>query len=317
MATILEKLPLRARVLVIRLRSLGDCVLTTPALALLKECRPDLRVGVVVEPRFAAIFEEIPVVEDILVPSWTAAARWGAKLCLNLHGGTRSMALTAASSAPLRSGFVHFRGGALYNVRIPRAQEILGEERTVHTAEHLASAVFYLGVPRRPIPRALLAAKLERRAQPYAVIHPMASEPGKTWPAGRFFEVARHLEVECGIEPVFLGGPGESVEPFRRHALSVGQPLAKVKALIAGAALFAGNDSGPAHIAAAFGVPSLVLFGPSNPEIWGPWQTEAVVLHSPQGLDQVSSGQVIEALNRLLERRSATPAATGRDRGGE
>src|SRR5579872_3423931 len=56
-ANLLERLPSGSRIAVIRLRSLGDCVLTTPALALLKQHRPDLKISVIVEPRFAAIFE--------------------------------------------------------------------------------------------------------------------------------------------------------------------------------------------------------------------------------------------------------------------
>ena len=69
----LNTLPENARVAVIRLRSLGDCVLTTPALALLKKARPDLRVAVVVEPRFAPVFEDNPDISDLLNPSPAAS----------------------------------------------------------------------------------------------------------------------------------------------------------------------------------------------------------------------------------------------------
>ena len=54
------------------------------------------------------------------------------------------MRLTVASMGPIRAGFGHHAWSFLYNARIPRAQEILGEERAVHTAEHLASAMFWL-----------------------------------------------------------------------------------------------------------------------------------------------------------------------------
>ncbi len=60
MANLLERLPSGSRIAVIRLRSLGDCVLTTPALALLKRYRPDLNITVVVEPRFKSVFEDNP-----------------------------------------------------------------------------------------------------------------------------------------------------------------------------------------------------------------------------------------------------------------
>ncbi len=77
---------------VIRLRSLGDCVLTTPAIELLKGWRPDLKIGVVVEERFAAVFEGNPSVSTILSPKYGEMLAWRPTLSLNLHGGTRSHA---------------------------------------------------------------------------------------------------------------------------------------------------------------------------------------------------------------------------------
>lgn len=141
---------------ILRLRSLGDCVLSTPGLEILKRSRPDLRLAVMVEDRFRAVFEGNPDVDEILPPALGALRRWRPILCLNLHGGGRSAWMTALSEARYRAGFGHFRYQAVYNVRIPRAQEILGVERKVHTAEHLASAVFYLGAPITEIPRAKL-----------------------------------------------------------------------------------------------------------------------------------------------------------------
>src|SRR5213078_3950103 len=99
MGTVLERLPDRARVAVVRLRSLGDCVLTTPALDILKLSRPDLRISIIVEERFAPIFEGNDSVDDILAPGIPALRNWRPQLCLNLHGGSRSAALTAASGA--------------------------------------------------------------------------------------------------------------------------------------------------------------------------------------------------------------------------
>lgn len=304
MANLLERLPEKARIVVIRLRSLGDCVLTTPALHLLKCARPDLHVTVVVEDAFAAVFEHNPDVDRIMGPNAADVAQARPHLVLNLHGGNRSAQLTFASRARLRAGFAHFRFRAIYNVRIPRAQEILGVERKVHTAEHLASAMFYLGVTPGEIPRARLFTdngKSERRkpVPPYVVIHPVASAPEKTWPADRFLDVANHLERECGLAPMFIAGPGEDMEPFRRYRILRGAPLAQIKSLLSGAAMFVGNDSGPAHMAAAFGVRSVVLFGPSDREVWAPWKTDAVALQSPE-IGGITVDQVTEALSGLL-----------------
>jgi len=288
-------------VLVIRLRSMGDCVLTTPALALLKRHRPDLRLAVAVEERFAPVFEDNPDIERLLAPEPRAMVGWHPRLCLNLHGGPRSAWLTAASLARWRAGFAHFRHRWLYNVRIPTAQQILGVKRKVHTAEHIASAVFHLGVPRQEIPRARLFAHAPGRVVegPYAVIHPLASAPGKTWPAERFLGIARRLREEWDLETVFIGGPGEDLGAFAPHRCLVGAPLGELKALLAGAALFIGNDSGPAHMAAAFGLPVLVIFGDSDWEVWRPWKTVSEVIVARGGIESVSEAEVFGALLRL------------------
>ncbi|HET8550100.1 MAG TPA: glycosyltransferase family 9 protein [Bryobacteraceae bacterium] len=280
----------------IRLRSLGDCVLTTPALEILKQSRPDLKLGVVVEDRFAEVFEGNPDVDGILSPRLGQLTMWRPLLCLNLHGGTRSMALTRASGARFRAGFGHHRGSCMYNVRIPRAQEILGVERKVHTAEHLASAVFFLGAERRSIPRARLFAERERAARPYAVLHPFATAAEKAWPPARFLELARALEAD--LEPVFIAGPDDDAAAAGQYRVER-RSLGGLKSLLAGATLFVGNDSGPAHMAAALGVPVVVLYGPSDPVIWAPWQVESEVITSPEGLDRVPVDRVTRAVEQL------------------
>jgi len=294
-APVLERLPNRARVAVIRLRSLGDCVLTTPALDILKHGRPDLRVAVVVEDRFAPVFEGNDAVETLLPPRIPELRSWRPDLCLNLHGGSRSAALTAASGAKIRAGFAHFRIQLPYTVKIPTAQQILHVDRVVHTAEHLASAMFYLGAPRMDIPRARLCGVKRPNSKPYAVIHPIASQPGKTWPAERFLAVAAQLDME----PVFIAGPGEDLAAFKKYRTLAGAPLAEIKNLLANATLFLGNDSGPAHMAAALGLPVVVLFGSSNLDVWRPWKTCSEALSSLNGIAAISVEQVLTALARL------------------
>ncbi len=258
MSTVLQRLPPGARIAVIRLRSLGDCVLTTPAISLLKQFRPDLQIAVVAEDAFAPVFSGNPDIDRILAPKISEVSRFRPHLALNLHGGGTSARLTLLARAGLRAGFAHFRFGPIYNIRIPRAQAILKIERTVHTAEHLASAMFFLGVPQREIPRASLFAT----------------------------PVPRH-------------GPGGSLVAFDRYRCVRGATLEEVKSLLAGAALFVGNDSGPAHMAAAFGLPVVVLFGASDPAIWGPWQTASAVMTSHQGINSIQVSKVVEAIDTM------------------
>ena len=286
---------------ILRLRSLGDCVLTTPAIEILKRYRPDLRLAVVVEDRFRDLFTGNPDVDEILPPEGRVVRRFRPRVCLNLHGGTRSAWLTASSGASLRAGFAHFRHQFLYNVRIPRAQEILGAERKVHTAEHLASAVFYLGAPQGEIPRAKLAADTTGPAAGKAgcaTIHPFGAAPAKCWRADGFLTVAEFLRG-AGIEPVFIGAAADDLSPFRSYRCISGAPLRDVKGLLNRSSLFIGNDSGPAHMAAAFGIPVVVIFGPSDPAIWGPWRTASEIVRSPDGIQGVEPAQVVDALARL------------------
>ena len=283
----------------IRLRSLGDCILSTPAIHLLKRARPDLEIAVVVEERFAAVFEGNPDIAAVLMPAAGAIRGFAPALCVNLHGGTRSARLTLLSGARVRAGFDIFKPGWIYNVAIPTAQETLGVTRRVHTAEHMASAMFYMGVPVGEVPRARMFAPAGRSmhapAGAYAVIHPFAATPEKTWPAASFIEVAKGL----GMETVFIGGPGDDFSPFRGMRTVSGAPLSEVARLLRDSALFIGNDSGPAHVAAAFGVPEVVIFGPSDSEIWAPWRTAASVLKAQGSIAEITVAQAL-AETRLV-----------------
>ena len=339
--TVLSQLPSGATVVVIRLRSLGDTVLATPALALLKQARPDLRIVVVLEPIYRELLNGNPDVSQVLGsdrtrPLWRlrmlrAIRAERPTLCLNLHGGSTSAWWTAFSGARFRAGFGHFSMQFAYNVPIPRAQTILRRDPRdpVHTAEHHASAMFYLGVPAAEVPRAVLPAEPRPSEKPYAVFHVTAAYFTKQWPADHFRETAEFVRDQCGLEPVILAGPGEEAifEPFTGFRCAGGLPLDELKSLLAGAGLFVGNDSGPAHIAAAFGVPSVVIFGSSNSAVWRPWRTPSAVVETawdckpcpgdrcytyeePRCILSVTTSQVEAAIRGLLP--EVTSASAGR-----
>jgi len=304
-ASILPNLHHQARILVVRLRSIGDTVLLTPALQLLKEWRPDLRVSVVVQARFRPLLEGNPDVEELLDPGegkgWRKiASRIRAvgelrkrefSLCVNLHGGPTSTFLARSSGARWRAGFHHYRALSVYNIVIPDARTIL-DRPTLHTAEHQASAFFWLGLCQQPVPPARLwiaphcrmwwEAERERlgisRNQEYAIIHPAALYATKQWAAENFAQVGAALERLAAIVPVYSCGPGESavLDAVKRAAAAPirrlqDASLGRFAAALSGARLFVGNDSGPAHMAAALERPSVVIFGSSSSLIWGPW----------------------------------------------
>jgi ADP-heptose:LPS heptosyltransferase len=193
-------------------------------------------------------------------------------------------------------------------VEIPRAQEILGVERTVHTAEHLASAMFHLGVPIGDVPRSSLFAGQRPVAGPYAVIHATAAASYKTWRPEGFLAVAENLERNQGLEPIFIGAGNDDLRPFSRWRVVAGAPLGHIKSLMAGASIFVGNDSGPAHIACAFGIPVVVLFGRlEHQAIWAPWKPLAArTLASPGGISGIEAGEVIAAVEELCNARRSS-----------
>ena len=300
---LLERVPANGRVGIVRLRSLGDAVLSTPAIHLLKAARPDLQIAVVIEDRFAEVYAGNPDIDAILPPGVRVLRQFRPDLCLNLHGGPVSARLTALSGAKWRAGFAHYANLWAYNVQIPTAQQILGLERKVHTAEHLASAMFFLGVPRREIPRARLfttPGALPGLLPQYAVIHPTASHPSKAWPSPFFLNIAKHLKRTQNLQSIFIGGPSEDLSPFQIWPTFSNAPLNQVKRVLQGATLFIGNDSGPAHMAAAFGVPVVVLFGPSDEVTWAPWRTSGEALAARGPIHNIAEAQVRQALDRLL-----------------
>ena len=214
--TVLEQLPKGSRVAIIRLRSLGDCVLTTPALACSKRSRPDLDIAVVGRRALPASIREQSLYQPDPSAQLARSAQIQPELCINLHGGPRSQWMTALSGARWRAGFAHHSTTLAYNLKIPRAQRILGVNRTVHTAEHLASSLFALGRPAAGCSTSVLAREIARPGHATRCcihLHP----PRKSVDAKRFCEVARYLKL-WNIHPVFLAAPQDDITPSRATA---------------------------------------------------------------------------------------------------
>ena len=297
-AKLLEDVPRGERILVIRLRPLGDMVLLTPALAALHEWRPDLQITVLAEPWVAAVLEGNPAVSEIqlhrgFLSTVAAIRRRKFSIVYNQHGGPTSALLTAMSGAPHRVCWVDRQFSWAYNVEVAGPAAFYGRE-DVHTVEQRMTQFYATGLPQGLIPKAAvcppamareavrrrLAAKGIGESGKYAVVRPGATHPGKRWAAENFGAVARWLR-EKGIPTVVNLGPGD--EEIRAQIQEVagdsvpiveGLTLEELMALLEGARLLVGNDCGPTHIAAAAGVPIVVIFGGSNPAHWRPWRTE-------------------------------------------
>ncbi len=303
--SLLQDLPHGSRVLIVRLRSLGDLVLETPAIAAIHAWRPDLQIEILVERRFAGVFEGNPAVSNVIFSARfneTAGElrRRRFPVAFNQHGGPRSALLTLASRSGHRVGWKGFQFSFAYNVRVPDAKEFYGKP-VVHAVEHRMSQFYWTGLPRGPIPRAQVfpqADAIERVSgilsregvgpgKSYAVLQPGARLPGMRWPAQKFAEIAGWLRTQHGITSVVNVSSADAEIAFDiRNVLQkvavIPDPLniRELIALIAGSRLLVGNDSGPVHLAAATGMPSVVIYGSTNPAQWHPWQTEYRAVHT-------------------------------------
>jgi heptosyltransferase III len=323
-ATLLPSLPQGAEILIIRLRSLGDLVLETPAIAALHSWRPDLRISVLVEPRFAAVLEGNPAIAGL--PSSDSSVIKTARglrkrrfpIVFNQHGGPRSAILTGFSGAQWRVGWAGYQYSFMYNVRVPDAKEFYGMD-AVHTVEHRISQFYLTGLPRGTIPNARvfpqpdavksLVRKLAEKGitpgAPYAVLQPGARLAEMRWPVARFAEIARWLREKHGIASVVNLGARDGeisadVHGEMRNCAVIPKPPLDVRelmALIDGSRIFIGNDSGPAHLAAALQRPSVVIFSVTDPVQWRPWQARHRIVQTGASFDHPRGDKGIVAGN--------------------
>jgi predicted lipopolysaccharide heptosyltransferase III len=288
------------RVLVVRLRSVGDTVLATPTLYALRRFLPAARIDVLLEDWVAPLLEGSPDVDHVItVRRKSSASRFAVArelraarydVAFNLHGGSTAALLTRASGARHRVGYETYAYAALHNHTAPHPSTLWRKE-TTHSVEQQLGLPGWTGVPvtDRPATRlAVTAAASARVAErlrraglhdnaPFALIHPAAAFDSKTWAAENFARVVEHLAAR-GLSAVAVAGPGEE-SVLRRVSENSRAPLVafndlslpEVTALAARSILFVGNDSGIAHIASAVSVPSVVVFGSSNVAHWRPW----------------------------------------------
>lgn len=286
------------RVLVVRLRSIGDTVLATPSLFALKRFLPEAQVDILVEDWVAPLLTDHPHIDNVVVlerGGFMTRARVARELraerydvVYNLHGGTTATFLTRASGARHRVGFKTYQYANLHTTLAPSPLLLWGQQKT-HSVEQQLALLGWTGVPVSDKPRTQLGispgavesvnqqlANAGLGDRQIALIHPAAAFETKRWATENFARVAEFV-AERGLAPVAIAAPHESqiVNDLLGEAsvkiLSLDLSLPEVTALALRSKLFIGNDSGIAHIAAAVGTPSVVVFGSSNVAHWRPW----------------------------------------------
>ena len=288
------------KVLVVRLRSIGDTVLATPSLFALKRFLPNAQVDILVEDWVAPVLDNHPHIDNVIVlepRGLMARARVARELraanydvVYNLHGGTTATFLTRATGARHRVGFKSYQYGQLHNHQAP-SPLLIWEQQKTHSVEQQLALLGWTGVPVTDRPRTSLgispraAETVERLLneaglgkQNIAVIHPAAAFATKQWAVEKFAQVVEFLAAR-GFTSVAVAASNEQalLEQLRSgtsaKVVTLALSLPEVTALAARSQLFVGNDSGIAHIAAAVGTPSVVVFGSSNIAHWRPWNT--------------------------------------------
>jgi predicted lipopolysaccharide heptosyltransferase III len=287
------------RVLVVRLRSIGDTVLATPSLIALKRFLPHARIDVLLEDWVAPVLDGFPHIDDVITlerKSTASRVRVARELrarryqvVYNLHGGTTATLLTRATGAEHRVGYRAYQYARLHNALSPTSAELWGRQPT-HSVEQQLALLGWTGVPVTDRPAtelsvtetasAAIASRLQASGlldKEFAVIHPAAAFATKQWSAANFGHVAARLAKQ-GLSVVGIATPNESSIIAELNGYADGQVsaftdlnLPEITALLARARLFVGNDSGIAHIAAAVQAPSVVIFGSSNRAHWRPW----------------------------------------------
>jgi heptosyltransferase-3 len=287
------------RVLVVRLRSIGDTVLATPSLHALRRFLPEARVDILLEDWVAPLLEGSSEVDRVLtVERGSKSSRLRSARMIraekydvvyNLHGGSTAALLTRATGARHRVGYAAYRYASLHNHTAPPSSALWGREKT-HSAEQQLALLGWTGVPVTDRPASRLpvtpeaAARVSSRlrqagleGRDFALIHPAAAFDTKTWAAENFARVVEHLAAR-GLASVAVAGPSEGkvIEELRGHTRAAlvsftDLSLPEMTALASLSRLFVGNDSGVAHVAAAVSVPQVVVFGSSNVAHWSPW----------------------------------------------
>jgi lipopolysaccharide heptosyltransferase II len=282
------------RVLVVKLRSIGDTVLATPSLFALRRFLPNAQIDILLEEWVAQLLEGSDLVDNVLTIGDSTSSRLstarelrrqGYDVVFNLHGGTTATFLVRATGAPHRVGFSHYQYSFLYNHLLSSAADFWNKEH-VHSAEQQLALIGSTKVMVDDRPKGGLkvtdkgqtarVSEWHKRGN-YTLLHPATAFFTKQWPAEKYAEVAEYL-FEKGLFAIAVGSSGESAvldEVVRTAKVPVTTfddlTLPEITALASRARLFVGNDSGIAHIAAAVNTPSVVVFGSSNREHWRPW----------------------------------------------
>lgn len=333
------------RFLICRLSAVGDTVHTLPLARLIKQRWPHAFVAWVVEKGPAPLVQSCPAVDETIVvpkgflrsPGKLVQIRRRLRalridIALDPQSLSKSATLAWISGARRRIGFTRPIGRELapwLNSQLVRPRETHVVRRYLEVLRpfgiQVSSDDIAWNLPRHAgsehaVNEFLSVAKL---SGDFAVLNPGAGWDSKVWPAERYAAVASGLSIPCVI--VWAGNKERAwAESIARdsHGKAIVAPatsLLELTELVRQSRLFLGSDTGPLHLAAAVGTPCVAMYGPTNPDICGPYGSGHIVLGSPEqhpisrkaagsvseAMLQITPEQVLTACHRILSQKLA------------
>jgi heptosyltransferase-3 len=280
-------LPEHPRILVIALRRIGDVLLTTPLIRSLRRAWPDARIEALVFADTAGILAGNPDLDGIVTmpprSSLTQSLALAARLFKRYHLAVSTQSGDRPTFFALLAGRTHAGPvdagprGALRRALLGRS---VGAGAPLHRVEdnlRLAGALGIAAIADIVLPQGRLPDAAP--AEPYAVIHAAPMFRYKQWTQAGWRELAAALAAR-GLDVVATGGPHPDERAYLDELwrdqpaivrLDGGLSWGVIAALIAGAKVYVGPDTSVTHLAAASGCPTVALFGPTDPRLWGPW----------------------------------------------
>ncbi|HYK22977.1 MAG TPA: lipopolysaccharide heptosyltransferase II, partial [Pyrinomonadaceae bacterium] len=294
----------------------GDSVMTVPALRALRRVLPDANITLAIRPGVKGIFSEAEFIDDVLVYDRRSAfsvvsqvREWKRRkfdLALLFQNAFEAALIPFLAGVPLRLGYAtesrqpllshplalpdwrSSRHEVFYYLYLVAAlEQILFGTSSICESE--PDAGIQISENRKTEARDLLRAHGVREEEPVVAICPGSiNSRAKRWPAESYAALADRL-VESKRQVVLIGSRDEldvsqEVAARMRYepiVLTGKTTLDEVVSVLATVDLIVTNDTGPAHIGAALGRPTLVIFGPTNPLTTRPFAPEAEILRQP------------------------------------
>jgi ADP-heptose:LPS heptosyltransferase len=268
--------PQQPTALVLRALHLGDLLVAVPALRALRRALPEHRIVLATTGSLAPLVSLTGAVDQLLPTPAPEALSWTGSppdVAVNLHGAGPESHRALDATAPGRR--IGYQAPGWPG---PRFDDIA--RRHDHERERWCAVLTAHGIPADPADLRLPAPPGPDPGPTHApvIVHPGARYGAKRWPARRFAEVAAALH--CAVCPVLITGTADERDLALGVAHEAGlaesrvlaghTDLTELSALVAGAALVVSGDTGIAHLAVAFGTPSVTLYGPVGPQRWGP-----------------------------------------------